>query len=151
MWVYPNQVITNNNWTTNTGIGILLALGENDGLYIYNTEPTNLLHLGMPQEVVNCEIRVRASWSDASGSDDSDLPSVGLYPPLVLNFYLASTPIDSIIIPTTSEWVTHTRIVDRWDSVELIVGIGGTVAVDFLRADPFGGLPTKRTLTGVGV
>jgi hypothetical protein len=148
--VYPNQVIANENWTTNTGIGILLALGENDGLYIYNTSPINLLHLGMPQEVVNCELRVRASTS-ATGGDDQDLPSVGVYPPLILNFYLAGNPIDSISIPTTNEWVVHTRVVDRWDSVELLVGIGGIVAVDFLRAEPFGGYPTKRTLTGVGV
>jgi len=35
--------------------------------------------------------------------------------------------------------------------VELLVGIGGTVAVDFLRAEPYGGSPTKRTLTGVGI
>ncbi len=134
--VYPNQVITNDNWTTNTGIDILLALGENDGLYIYNTSPINLLHLGMPQEVVNCELRVRSD---------------GMNPPLILNFYRAGTLIDSISIPTTNNWETHTRTVDRWDSVELLVGIGGTVGVDFLRAEPYGGYPTKRTLTGVGV
>ena len=67
--VYPNQVIQNDNWTTNTGIDILLALGENDGLYIYNTSGINLLHLGMPSEVVNCEVRVRSD---------------GLNPPLFL-------------------------------------------------------------------
>jgi hypothetical protein len=134
--VYPNQVIMNDNWTTNTGIDILLALGENDGLYIYNTSPINLLHLGMPSEVVNCEVRVRSD---------------GWNPPLLLIFYRAGTPIDSVSVPTTNDWVVHTLTVDRWDSVELLVGIGGTVGVDFLRAESYGGLPTRRTLTGVGI
>ena len=136
--VYPNQVIVNNNWTTNTGIGILLALGENDGLYIYNTSSNNLLELGMPQEVVNCELRVRGAKSLGN-------------PPLILNFYRASNPIDSVSIFITEDWVVHTLTVDRWDSVELIVDGSDAVAVDFLRAEPFGGLPTRRTLTGVGV
>jgi len=134
--VYPNQVIQNDNWATNTGIDILLALGENDGLYIYNTSPINLLHLGMPSEVVNCEVRVQSD---------------GWNPPLLLIFYRAGTLIDSIRVPTTNNWETHTLTVDRWDSVELSVGIGGTVGVDFLRAEPYGGSPTKRTLTGVGI
>ena len=134
--VYPNQVIQNDNWATNTGIDILLAMGENDGLYIYNTSPINLLHLGMPSEVVNCEVRVQSD---------------GMNPPLLLSFYRAGTLIDSVSVPTTNNWVVHTLTVDRWDSVELLVGIGGTVAVDFLRAEPYGGSPTKRTLTGVGI
>ena len=134
--VYPNQVIVNDNWATNTGIDILLALGENDGLYIYNTSPVNLLHLGMPSEVVNSEVRVRSD---------------GVNPPLLLIFYRAGTLIDSVSVPTTNNWVVHTLTLDRWDSVELLVGIGGTVAVDFLRAEPYGGSPTKRTLTGVGI
>ena len=133
--VYPNQVIQNDNWATNTGIDILLALGENDGLYIYNTSPTNLLELGMPQEVVNCGIRVR---TDAG------------FTQLVVNFYRATVPIDSFSISVTDSWVTHTLTVDIWDSVELI-GIGVPIAVDFLRAEPYGGAPTKRTLTGVGI
>jgi len=135
MMVYPNQVIANQNWTDNTGIGILLALGENDGLYIYNTSPTNLLELGMPQEVVNCEIRVR---TDAG------------FTQMIVNFYRASTLIGTFGLSVTDNWVTHTLTVDRWDSVELI-GIGVPIAVDFLRAEPYGGLPTKRTLTGVGI
>ena len=134
--VYPNEVVANDNWDTNTGIDILLALGENDGLYVYNTAPDNLLHLGMPSEVVNCEVRVRSD---------------GWNPPLLLNFYRAGNPIDSVSVPTTNNWVVHTLTVDRWDSVELLVGIGGTVVVDFLRAESYGGSPTKRTLTGVGV
>ena len=134
--VYPNQVISNLNWTDSAGVGILLALGENDGIYIYNTAPDNLLHLGMPSEVVNCEVRVQSD---------------GMNPPLLLDFYRAGTLIDSVSVPTTNNWVVHTLTVDRWDSVELLVGIGGTVAVDFLRAEPYGGSPTKRTLTGVGI
>jgi hypothetical protein len=134
--VYPNQVISNLNWTDSAGVGILLALGENDGIYIYNTAPDNLLHLGMPSEVVNCEVRVQSD---------------GMNPPLLLSFYRAGTLIDSVSVPTTNNWVVHTLTVDRWDSVELLVGIGGTVAVDFLRAEPYGGSPTKRTLTGVGI
>ena len=134
--VYPNQVISNLNWTDSAGVGILLALGENDGIYIYNTSPVNELELGMPSEVVNCEVRVQSD---------------GMNPPLLLNFYRAGTLIDSVSVPTTNNWVVHTLTVDRWDSVELLVGIGGTVAVDFLRAEPYGGLPTKRTLTGVGI
>ena len=136
MMVFPNQVIENQNWDTNTGIDILLALGVNDGLYVYNTSPINLLHLGMPSEVVNCEVRVQSD---------------GMNPPLLLNFYRAGNPIDSVSVPTTNNWETHTLTVDRWDSVELLVGIGGTVGVDFLRAEPYGGAPTKRTLTGVGI
>ena len=134
--VYPNQVISNLNWTDSAGVGILLALGENDGIYIYNTAPDNLLHLGMPSEVVNCEVRVQSD---------------GMNPPLLLSFYRAGTLIDSVSVPTTNNWVVHTLTVDRWDSVELLVGIGGTVGVDFLRAEPYGGSPTKRTLTGVGI
>ena len=138
MMVYPNQVITNLNWTDNTNQDILLALAEGDGMYIYNTEPENLLHLGMPQEVVNCEVGVRGTGSFFN-------------PPLLLNFYRAGTLIGSVSVPTTNNWETHTLVVDRWDSVELLVGIGGTVGVDFLRAEPYGGAPTKRTLTGVGI
>ena len=136
--VFPNQVIQNDNWDTNTGIDILLALGVNDGLYVYNTAPDNLLHLGMPSEVVNCELRVQGTGSFFT-------------PPLLLNFYRAGTLIGSVSVPTTNNWETHTLTVDRWDSVELSVGIGGTVAVDFLRAESYGGLPTRRTLTGVGI
>jgi len=136
MWVYPNQVIVNDNWATNTGIDILLALGENDGLYIYNTSGVNSLHLGMPSEVVNCELRVRSD---------------GLNPPLFLSFYLSGNTVSSITIYTTSNWETHTLTISRWDSVVLQADFGGTVAVDFLRAEPYGGSPTKRTLTGVGV
>ena len=44
-------------------------------------------------------------------------------------------------------WLT----VDRWNSITLQVEDDGVVAVDFLRAEPFGGLPTRRTLTGVGI
>ena len=136
--VYPNEVVANDNWDTNTGIDILLALGENDGLYVYNTAPDNLLHLGMQSEVVNCEVRVQGTGSFSTT-------------PLILNFYRAGNPIDSVSVPTTNNWVVYTLTVDRWDSVELIVDGGGTVAVDFLRAEPYGGSPTKRTLTGVGI
>ena len=136
--VYPNQVIVNNNWTTNTGVGILLALGENDGLYIYNTSSNNLLELGMPQQVVNCQVRVRGAKSQGN-------------PPLILNFFRSGNPIDSVNIFITDNWVVHTLTVDRWDSVELIVDGSDAVAVDYLRAEPFVGFPTRRTLTGVGV
>jgi hypothetical protein len=135
--VYPNQVITNQNWTDNGNVGILLALGENDGLYVYNTSFDNSLHLGMPSEVVNCELRVQGTGFLSN-------------PLLLLNFYRAGTLIDSISVPTTNDWVIHTLTVDRWDSVELIADVG-TIGVDFLRAEPYGGAPTKRTLTGVGV
>jgi hypothetical protein len=134
--VYPNQVIQNDNWTDSAGVGILLALGEGDGMYIYHTSPINLLHLGMPQEVVNCEVSVRAD---------------GMYPPLDLQFFLAGNFVDSVSVPTTNNWVTHTLTVDRWDSVLLSVGVGGTVGVDFLRAVAADALPTRRTLTGVGI
>ena len=134
--VYPNRVIENLNWTDNPpGIGILLALGEGDGMYVYNTAPDNLLHLGMPSEVVNCELSVR---TDAG------------FTQLIINFYRASTLIGSFGLSVIDNWIIHTLAVDRWDSVEL-TGIGVPIAVDFLRAEPYGGAPTKRTLTGVGV
>ena len=136
--VYPNQVIQNDNWATNTGIDILLALGENDGLYIYNTGRSSFLELGMPQEVVNCELRVRS---------DDPYP----YLQLIIQFFLAGNLVDYIVINTTNNWVVHTLTVDRWDSITLQVEDDGVVAVDFLRAEPFGGLPTRRTLTGVGI
>jgi len=136
--VYPNQVIQNDNWTTNTGIDILLALGENDGLYIYNTGRSSFLELGMPQEVVNCELRVRS---------DDPYP----YLQLIIQFFLAGNLVDYIVINTTNNWVVHTLTVDRWDSITLQVEDDGVVAVDFLRAEPYGGSPTKRTLTGVGI
>jgi len=136
--VYPNRVIANLNWDTNTGIDILLALGENDGLYVYNTKDGNLLHLGMPSEVVNCELRVR-------GVDS-------LYnPPLNLYFYRGNSLVYTTRLFVLDNWVTFTLTVDRWDSVELIADDGGTLGVDFLRAEPFGGLPSRRTLTGVGI
>jgi hypothetical protein len=138
MWVYPNQVISNQNWAPNTGFDLLQALGEDDGRYIYNTAPTNSVELGMPEEVVNCELRVQGNGSQAT-------------PTLVLNFYRAGTQIDSISIPTTNDWETSNLIVDRWDSVELIAVGNDSVDVDFLRAEPYGGYPTKRTLTGVGI
>jgi hypothetical protein len=109
--VYPNQVISNINWTDSAGVGILLALGENDGIYIYNTSPVNELELGMPQEVVNCQLRVRATTSGSAGGEGGtgdDTPPIDIYPPLILNFYRAGDPIDSISIPTTNEWVVHT-------------------------------------------
>jgi hypothetical protein len=134
--VYPNQVISNINWTDSAGVGILLALGENDGIHIYNTSPINELELGMPQEVVNCELRVQSD---------------NINPPLLMQFFLAGNLVDSFSVPTTNNWTTHTLTVDRWDSVLLTVGVGGTVGVDFLRAEPYGGAPTKRTLTGVGI
>jgi len=138
MWVFPNQVIANQNWATNTGVGILLAMGENDGLYVYNTSPSNLLHLGMPTEVVHCQLRVRGADSRFN-------------PPLVVNFYRGNNPIDSVSISITDQWVTHTLTVDRWDNLELIVNGSGEVGVDFVRAEPFVGYPTRRTLTGVGI
>ena len=135
--VYPNRVIENLNWTDNPpGIGILLALGEGDGMYVYNTAPDNLLHLGMPSEVVNCELSVR---TDAG------------FTQLVVNFYRASTLIGTFGLFVTDNWTTHTLTVDRWDSVVLIADFAGIVGVDFLRAEPYGGAPTKRTLTGVGI
>jgi hypothetical protein len=134
--VYPNQVIQNLNWTDNGNVGILLALGEGDGLYIYNTSGVNALELGMPSEVVNCELRVRSD---------------GINPPLSMNFYLAGNQVDGVNIVTTNDWETHTLTVARWDSIRLVALFGGTVSVDFLRAEPYGGSPTKRTLTGVGI
>jgi len=134
--VYPNQVLENRNWTDSAGVGILLALGENDGIYIYNTSPVNELELGMPQEVVNCELRVQSD---------------GMNPPLMMQFFLDGNFVDSIILPTTNNWVVHTLTVDRWDSVLLSVSVGGTVGVDFLRAVAADVSITRKTLTGVGI
>jgi hypothetical protein len=140
--VYPNQVIENRNWTDNTGIGILLALGEGDGLYIYNTSLwDNELELGMPSEVVNCEVRVRGAYDT--------LPAE--IPQLLMQFYLAGNLVDSAILVTTNDWEIHALTVSRWDSVVLTASGDDPVAVDFLRAEPYGGSPTKRTLTGVGI
>ena len=136
--VYPNRVITNQNWAPNTGFDLLQALGEDDGRYIYNTSPTNSVELGMPQDVFGCEVRVQGNGSQST-------------PTLIMNFYLAGTPIDSVSISTTNDWETSNLIVDRWDSVELIAVGNDSVNVDYLRAQPYGGYPTKRTLTGVGI
>ena len=136
--VYPSEVISNQNWAANTVFDLLQALGENDGRYIYNTAPTNSVELGMPEEVVNCELRVQGNGSQST-------------PTLVLNFYRAGTPIDSVSISTTNSWETRFLVVDRWNSVELIAIGNDSVDVDFLRAEPYGGYPTKRTLTGVGI
>ena len=140
--VYPNRVIENRNWRTNTGIDILLALGEGDGLYVYNTSLyDNELELGMPSEVVNCEVRVRSAYEQ--------LPAE--IPQLLMQFYLAGNLVGSVNIVPTNYWETHTFAVSRWDSVVLSASGDELVVVDFLRANSFGESPTKRTLTGVGV
>jgi len=140
--VYPNRVIENRNWRTNTGIDILLALGEGDGLYVYNTSLyDNELELGMPSEVVNCEVRVRSAYEQ--------LPAE--IPQLLMQFYLAGNLVGSVNIVPTNYWETHTFAVSRWDSVVLSASGDEPVAVDFLRAEPYGGAPTKRTLTGLGI
>jgi len=136
--VYPNQIISNQNWTTNTGSDLLQALDENDGRYIYNTSPTNSIELGMPQDVFGCEVRVQGNGSQTT-------------PTLIMNFYRAGTLVGSISIPTTNDWETELLVMDRWDSVELIADGNDSVNVDFLRAEPYDGYQTKRTLTGVGV
>ena len=134
--VYPIQVISNRNWVASNGGDILLALGEGDGVHIYNTTADNELELGMPQQVVDCQVRVRAD---------------GMYPPLLMQFFLAGNLVGSESVSTTADWVEHTLTVPVWDTVMLMVGIGGTVGVDYLRAWAFGGLPTRRLLAGVGV
>jgi len=141
--VLPNRVIENRNWRTNTGIDILLALGEGEGLYIY-TEflDDNFIEMGMPFEVVNCELSVRTN-------------SIYARPLLVMEFFLQRRLVAIFILPVTIDWVTHALTVNRWDSVLISTsgeGPEGTiVAIDFLRANPLGRFPTKRTLTGVGV
>jgi len=141
MMVYPNREIANENWTDSTGIGILLALGEGDGMYVYNTSPTNYLHLGMPQEVVDCEISVRAIEVDSP----RELPIIQL------EFYLDDNLVDVVYLDVTDSWRTYTLSVDRWDSVVLMASGDDPAGVDFLRAYPFEGSPTKRTLTGLGI
>lgn len=134
--VYPNQVISNINWAASNGGDILLALAEGDSVYIYNTSPDNELELGMPQQVVDCQVRVRAD---------------GIYPPLLMQFFLSGNLVGSESVPTTADWVEHTLTVPVWDTVMLTVGVGGTVGVDYLRAWASVGLPTRRLLAGVGV
>jgi len=134
--VYPNEVITNNNWVASNGGDILLALGEGDGVYIYNTNADNELGLGMPQQVVNCQVCVRAD---------------GIYPPLLMEFFRDGNLVGSESVPTTDDWVEHTLTVPVWDTVILTADVGGIVGVDYLRAWAFGGLPTRRLLAGVGV
>jgi hypothetical protein len=135
--VYPNQVIDNIGWVSNTGVDILSALGENDNSYIYNANVLNMLHLGMPQEVVGCELRIR----DIGGTSAS----------IELDFYRNNNWVHSVVLSATSQWTTHTLSVPRWDSVLIVVDIGGVGAIDFLRAEEVVGFPTRRTLTGVGV
>ena len=140
--MYPNRVIENRNWTDNTGIGILPALGEGDGLYIYNTSLwDNELELGMPSEVANCEVRVRGDYEFLP-------PEI---PQLLMQFYLAGNLVRSVNIVPPNSWETYTFAINRWDSVVLTASGDDPVAVDFIRAEPYGGAPTKRTLTGVGI
>ena len=141
--VYPDQVIENRNWADSPpGVGILFALAEGDGMYVYNTSLyDNKLELGMPQEVANCEVRIRSVYEE--------LPAE--IPQLLMRFYLAGNLVGSFNIMTTNYWETHALSVNRWDSVVLSASGDELVVVDFLRANSFGGSPTKRTLTGVGV
>jgi len=77
--------------------------------------------------------------------------SDGLNPPLLMQFFLAGNLVGSESVPTTADWVEHTLTVPVWDTVILTADVGGIVGVDYLRAWAFGGLPTRRTLTGVGL
>jgi hypothetical protein len=111
-------------------------------MYVYNTSLyDNKLELGMPQEVANCEVRIRSVYEE--------LPAE--IPQLLMRFYLAGNLVGSFNIMTTNYWETHALSVNRWDSVVLSASGDELVVVDFLRANSFGGSPTKRTLTGVGV
>ena len=134
--VYPNQVISNRNWVASNGGDILLALGEGDGVHIYNTSADNELELGMPQQVVDCQVRVRSD---------------GLNPPLLMQFFRDGNLVGSEFVPTTADWVEHTLTVPAWDTVILSADVGGIVGADYLRAWALSGLPTRRLLTGVGV
>jgi hypothetical protein len=135
--VYPNQVIDNIGWVSNTGVDILSALGENDNLYIYNANVINVIHLGMPRDVINCELRIR---------DIGSLPAS-----FELSFYLNNVWVHFETLSATNNWTTHTIDVPRWNSVSIVVIFGATGAIDFLRAEPLGVLPSRRALTGVGV
>jgi hypothetical protein len=139
--VYPNQVISNNGWESNVGVGILLALGENDNMWIYNASAINTIHLGMPQDVVNCQLRIRDI-----GSGPINTPAY-----FELSFYRNNNLVHSETISATNDWTTHTLTVPQWNSVVIVVDFGGVGAIDFLRAESLGGFPTRRALTGVGV
>jgi len=151
MLIYPDEVLINYDWTANPPADIISALRETQTeYYIYNISPANLLKLGMPREVINCQLRAKAfRFGDVPTGDPSD----SSYRPLLLEFYRETDLVYSIRLRITGEWEEYRILLHEWDNVVLIAETftNETIFVDYLRGEPTNPFPTKRTLTGVGI
>ena len=137
--VYPNSVITNAGWYESpTGYGILLALGENDNAHVLTNTFGSVLRLGLPQTATDCQLRVRG---------DSEY----IVPVLLLTFWSGANPVATHVVELYDQWQEVELSVPYWDEVEVVAETNDYAAIDYLRGYPFGGLPTRRLLTGVGV
>jgi len=151
MLIYPDEVKINYDWMANEQSSIISALRETQTeLFIYNISPDNLLKLSMPREVINCEVQIKGF---GRGDVPTGNPSGSSYPTLLLEFYREDDLVASYRLRTTGDWERHRMLILEWDNVVLIAetNVNEAVLVDFLRAEPASPLPTKRTLTGVGV
>ena len=137
--VYPNQVIFNDGWyETPPNYGILLALGEDDDAYVITNTNGATLRLGLPQYATNCQLRVRG---------DSEY----LTPVLLMTFWSGANPTATHVVELSPSWQEVELAVPYWDEVEIVAETNDYAAIDYLRGFPFGGLPTRRLLAGVGV
>jgi len=137
--VYPNQVISNSGWYDSPpNYGILLALGENDNAYVATNTYGATLRLALPQQATNCQLRV---------SGDSEY----ILPVLLITFWSGANPTAVHTVQLNPNWQEIELDVPYWDEVEIVAETNDYAAIDYLRGLPFGGLPTRRLLTGVGV
>lgn len=137
--IHADRVIENRQWyTVPPSYTILDALYGGDHAHIETNTIIAFLHLGLPQEATNCQLRVRGN-------------SEYMTPILALVFWLGLNPIATHVVQLSPAWEEVELAVPYWDEVEIYVDTDDYAAIDYLRGYPFGGLPTRRLLTGVGV
>lgn len=146
MWVYPESINNNLGWQDYpSGVGIIsaLAIGDTEYAYVDLTSPlVNELDLQMGTMCAGgCELRARgdSEYIDAM---------------LRLSFFSGASLVHTETIPSlTPSWQTYTiGFSGPWNRV-VMVGAAwqGYVAVAWLRGQASQPVPTRRTLTGVGV